>query len=244
MDTLQSIIIQAIVFIIGLFLFFIFKNYYPKYFETKGTNRATKEDIGEITRIAESIKTELTKSTEELKAQLSLFNQHRLNIKTAEREAIFDYNKKVSAWFYYLVRFSLSSYNIDNYKELKKENQEFSRRQYESDIAENHLVLFIHDKEFLEVKKNLTIGVLAYEGLLEKAMHEIYYLHSKYEFDIEFADPKDKAAIRGSIYTAIKPVLEKYRKDSLDQYKLVNDSFIKLRHLINEKLKKINEEVN
>lgn len=43
MDILQSILIQAVVFIIGLFLYFIFKNYYPKYFEAKGTNQATKE---------------------------------------------------------------------------------------------------------------------------------------------------------------------------------------------------------
>jgi hypothetical protein len=192
MDIVQSIITQVIVSVVGLFLFFVFKNYYPKYFEAKGTNQATKEDIGEITEIVESIKTDLVKRTEELKAQLSLSNQHRLNIKSAEREAIFDYNKKLSAWLYYLVHFRLSSYNFENYKELKKEEQEFSHRQYENDIAENHLVLFMHDKKFLELKKDLTVNIIKYGGILSKAMQQVYNLHSKCEFNIEIAEPKTK----------------------------------------------------
>ena len=242
MDTLQSIIIQVVVFTVGLILFFVFKNYYPKYFEAKGTNQATKEDIGEITEIVESIKTDLLKRTEELKAQLSLSNQHRLNIKSAEREAIFDYNKKLAAWLYYLVRFRLSSYNFENYKDLKKEEQEFSYRQYENDIAENHLVLFMHDQEFLELKKDLTVNIIKYEGILSKAMQQVYYLHSKCELDIEIAETKDKAAIRGSIHNQVNPVLEKYRSETLEQYKVINNFHIKFRQLINDRLKKIVED--
>jgi hypothetical protein len=82
----------------------------------------------------------------------------------------------LSAWLYSLVRFSLSSYNLDNYKELKKEEQEFSKRQYECDIAESHLTLFMHDKEFLEIKRDLTVSIIQYEMTLSKAMQEIYYL--------------------------------------------------------------------
>jgi hypothetical protein len=244
MDILQSIIIQAIVFIVGLVLLFMFKNYYPKYFETKGANQATKEDIGAITEIVEGIKSDLLKRTEELKAQLSLTNQHRLNIKTAERDAVFDYNKKLSAWLYYLVRFSLSSYSLENYKELKQEEQEFSKRQYECDIAESHLTLFMNDKEFLETKGNLTISVLKYEGILSKAMQEIYYLHSKCEIDIQIADPKDKPAIRGRIYGDIAPVLEKYRSDTLKHYEHVHGQDVKFRKLIYSRIKKIIEESN
>jgi len=55
MQIMQSIIIQTFVSLTGLFLFFLCKNYWPKYFEAKAKNQATKEDIGEITAIVESI---------------------------------------------------------------------------------------------------------------------------------------------------------------------------------------------
>jgi hypothetical protein len=242
MDIFQSIIIQVIVFIVGLFLLFMFKSYYPKYFETKGTNQATKEDIGEITEIVEGIKSDLLKSTEELKAQLSLANQHRLDIKTAERDAIFDYNGKLSAWLYSMVRFSLSSYNLDNYKELKKEEQEFAKRQYECDVAESHLTLFMHDKEFLEIKRDLTISIINYEMTLSKAMQEIYYLHSKCELDVQFAEPREKAAIRGRIFADIRPILDKYRTDTLEQYKVVHQQNVKFKELIYNRINKIFDE--
>jgi hypothetical protein len=241
MSTIKSIFIQAIVFIIGLFLFFIFKNFWPKYFEAKGINQATKEDIGEITEIVESIKTDLLKRTEELKAELSLSNQHRLNLKTAEREAIFDYNRKLSAWIYYLVRFRLSTYNFYNYKELKKEEQKLSKLKYECDLAENQLVLFMHDKEFLEIKRDLTVSIIKYEGILEKAMQEVYHLHLKSELDIEIAEQKDKSKIKGSMYEQLKFLLEKHHEETLKQYKIINDYHIKFRDIINNRLSKILE---
>lgn len=185
----------------------------------------------------------MLKSTEELKAQLSLSNQHLLNFKTAEREAIFDYNKKVSAWLFYLVRFTLSNYSFDNYKDLIKEEQEFSRRKYESDVAESHLVLFMYDQAFLDIKKDLTISIIDYELILSKAIQEIYYLHSKHEIEIEYAEPQDKSAIRGSIYQKLSPMLAEYRSLTLDEYKIVHNNHIKFRELINERLKTISESV-
>lgn len=54
------LIFQVLIFIIGLFLLYMFKSYYPKYFETKGSNKAMQEDIGELTQIVEDIKAKLS----------------------------------------------------------------------------------------------------------------------------------------------------------------------------------------
>lgn len=97
---LQQIFYNFLTTVIALTIFYLFKSFWPKYFEAKGTNQATKEDIGEITEIVENIKSDLLHQNELLKAQLSFKNQHRLNLKTAEREAIFDFNKRVSAWLF------------------------------------------------------------------------------------------------------------------------------------------------
>src|SRR5262245_59986059 len=112
--TYQTIII-VILYITSLAL----KNYVPTYFNEKAKNLDTKQDISEITQKVEETNKVFTDKTEELKAQLLFFNQHKLSWKAAEREALIDYNKKFSAWLYYIIRFPLSGYNLDNYKELK-----------------------------------------------------------------------------------------------------------------------------
>jgi hypothetical protein len=60
-------ILELVVIIVGGFLL---KSYLPSYFEQKGKNLATKEDIGEITHEIEGIRNQYLKSIEVLKSQL------------------------------------------------------------------------------------------------------------------------------------------------------------------------------
>jgi hypothetical protein len=227
--------------IISLTIFYLIKNYWPKYFEAKGTNQATKEDIGEITEIVENIKSDLLQQNELLKAHLSFKNQHRLNLKTAEREAIFDFNKRISAWIFSLIRFTFSGYNIDNYKELKLMSAEFSKRQYECDLAEAHLVLFMHDKEFLELKRDLTVSIIKLEGIVETSMHKVYGSYSKCEFHLEMDKDKQKeqSEHRNLLYKELKSLTEAHRENSTEQYKGVHELHAKMTQLINTRLKQI-----
>jgi len=241
MDILQ-ILTQSIVVLIGLFLYFLFKSYWPKYFETKGTYRATKEEIGKITEIVEEIKTDLANKTEELKAQLSFSTQHKLNLKSAEREALFDYNKKVSAWLYSLVRFDMTRYNIDNYKELDKVAIEFSRRQYECDLAQAHLLLFLHDQDYRELNRDFTISIIKYEHLLANAILEFKSIYSMTEINLG-AKPIDKQiTIMQEMYEKAKVTYAKYKDDTMEQYKVTHQFHTTMIELINTKLKAITED--
>ncbi len=53
MDNVYIIAIGVVSFVVGFFV----KNFLPAYFNEKGKNLATKEDIGKITKTVESIKT-------------------------------------------------------------------------------------------------------------------------------------------------------------------------------------------
>jgi len=53
-------------FLLGLFL----KNYFPKYMEEKGKNLATKEDIGQITKITEEVQKDFKESFEQFSSDL------------------------------------------------------------------------------------------------------------------------------------------------------------------------------
>ncbi|RED26587.1 hypothetical protein BD847_0507 [Flavobacterium cutihirudinis] len=230
----------------SLAFFYIFKNFWPKYFETKATNQATKEDIGEITEIVENIKSDLLKQNEILKAQISFNNQHRLNLKNAEREALFAFNKHIAAWFYYLIRFSFSNYDINNYQEIKQSLKEFAKRQYDSDLAEAHLTLFMQDQEFIDLKKDLVISIIELEFILTKAVNELHYKYSKAEFELSQAqsDFAKQTLIRNSLREETYSLQKKSSDDSIEQFKKLNILYKKMIKLINKRLKQIESDEN
>lgn len=237
--SLDQAILNFIVIVLGLIFFYLIKNFLPTYFGEKGKNQATKEDVGEITEIVEKIKSDLLQQNELLKAQLSVSNQHKINIKNAERDALFQYNKRISAWIYSLMRFSVSSYNIDNYKELKKVSSDLAKRLYECDLAEAHIILFMSDKEFVELKKDLNLSVITLEGIINTLMHEIYYAYSKAEFEIEVAknDYTKQAVARTALYNEIKESAKKNHDNRNKQYEKVHNLHYQMMQLINSRLK-------
>ena len=240
MDILK-ISIDFLTIVISLLIFYGLKSYLSKYIEAKGTNQATKEDIGEITVIVENIKSDLVQQNEFIKSQLSFQNQHKLNLKAAEREAIFDFNKKISAWLFSMLRFSFSSYDIDNYKELKLISSEFLKRQYECDLAEAQLILFIHDNDFLELKRDLIISVLNYQRIIEKAMHDFYFKCSSYEAELELEKNNlaRQSQIRGQFYIEFPLLTQTHITNSMVQFKEVHLLQVKMRNLIHNRLKQL-----
>lgn len=218
-----------------------FRNFLPSFANEKGKNLATKQDIGEITRIAEGIKNELTQKTEELKAQLLLINQHKLSIKNAEREAIFNYNSKLSAWIYFLVRFAFSKYNLDNFNELDKHFDEEAKRQYELDVAEAHLTLFLNDPQFLKLKMDLTTSVIEYSRLLSKTIVEAKYVFRKAEITIEH-HPENKMDIGKEMNEELKSLLDTYRKTSLEQYSKIHKLHTQMGELLYKKVELLSDQ--
>ena len=240
----QQLLLNFLTIVISLIAFYLFKSYWPKYFESKGANQALREDIGEITEIVEKIKSDLSNQNELLKAQLSYNNQHKLNIKSAEREALFDFNKRVSAWLYSLMRFAFSGYDFDNYKEIKLLSVEFSKRQYECDLADAHLVLFMHDKEFMELKRDLSISIIELEQIVGNAILKFHWIYSNCELILEPVknDSAKKLEIHQQLYKDVQALAEKHIKERLTQYKKVNDLQVKMTHLINTRLKQLEED--
>lgn len=120
---------------------------------------------------------------------------------------------------------------------------EFSKRQYECDLAEAHLVLFMHDKEFLELKRDLTISIIKLEGIVETSMHKIYGAYSKCEFHLEMDkdDIKKHPEHRNLLYKELTPLKDSHRKDSTEQYKQVHDLQVKMTQLINKRLKQLED---
>lgn len=176
----QPVVIQTIILFAGTALMIFWRTEYRK---SKQVNQATREDIGVITKIVEEIKNNLSRDTEILKAQLSITNQHKINLKSAEREALVDYNKKLSAWHFYMTNIDLYGYSYNNYKDLLLIRQELRKREYEFDMSEAHLLVFKHDIEFMNLKKDLKKALLGYMGMVLRFVNKYHYNFANFEID-------------------------------------------------------------
>lgn len=230
-------ILEVLIIILLSFFIYILKNYLPKYLGAKATNQATKEDIGEITEIIENIKSDLSKQNEFLKAQLTLTNQHKLNIKSAEREAIFEFNKQKSVWIYSLIRFSFYKYDQNNFREIDRDNQlGYQERQYNCDIATAHLVLFMHDNEFLDLKEKLINEIVLLHKITINTIYSIYHPFVKAE--INFREyPADEENIRYVRNEELIAIEKKHREEKMKQFEKVNALDIQMRELLFNRLK-------
>ena len=81
-------VIEFIAVVVGIpILYFVIKNALPSYFNEKGKNLATQEDISKITQLVEETKYQFTTQTELLKANLQINNNLQLNLKTEEAKS-------------------------------------------------------------------------------------------------------------------------------------------------------------
>jgi hypothetical protein len=198
----------VLVYFSGLLL----KSFWPKYFEQKATNQATKEDIGNITDIVESIKSDLQKEVEQLKAQISLANQHKLNLKAFEREAILEYTGKLNAYIYYLVELDMTIYDDQNYGDLLKERVEINRKSYEFAVAEANLGLFLDDVVFITKNMELKLSISTYERKVVATMLNITHKYKMCELEIS-AKPEKALEIKEKFYKEAPAILSKYHEE-------------------------------
>src|SRR2546423_12509755 len=100
MPTTESIqlVLEALILLLLLYLAFL-----KSYFQEKGKNIATKEDVEEITSLVESVKSQL---------QFSL--QAKLSLRAEEHQVVIDYFAKYSAWLSAITNCSIANLDRDN----------------------------------------------------------------------------------------------------------------------------------
>ncbi len=152
MEISAIIIVQ---FICSLGLFFLLRNFYTTYFNKKGENQATKEDIAEITKEVENVKKIFNDQNTILNAKLSFQNQHALNLRNAEREALIDFNKKLSAWLQYIYSYKIKIITENNIYSAEGFYDELEKREYEYQLAYGHIQLFISNENILKHSENM-----------------------------------------------------------------------------------------
>ena len=182
-----------IVIQIAGFIAVCLKLYAKSYSTEKGKNLATKEDIGEITEIVESIKTSLLIKTEELKSDLLYEKEHLIHLRASERTAIINYHKATWVLALNFARTELIQYCIDNYSDsnkvkdvsistylkdisdseliLNKIKDEVSNLKYQRDISESELIFFYDEPELISTVGKLNLSLSEFERSLDHSIN-------------------------------------------------------------------------
>jgi len=216
---------------------FYLKNYLPKYFEEKGKNLATKEDIGEITTIVETVKSDLLQETEKLKSQLSYVNQNKISIKNSEREALFKLNETFAGWIYSIMHFQTGLYTEDNFTEINKIPGMLEEKGYDVDISRAKLLLFMHDQELLNHIKELSQATITMESIVMECVINLYYVYKTNQTWFQFKTPEQNALERAKqTIDQIAKIQNKMLSERNLQFETVNDFHLKLIVLIKQRV--------
>lgn len=163
MLTTESIqlMLEALILLLLLYLAFL-----KSYFQEKGKNVATKEDVEEITSLVESVKSQL---------QFSL--QARLSLRAEEHQALVDYFSKYSTWLSAITNWSAVGINKDNICRLAETRSQLDMLHHDFDLAAGKMELFVENEDIRSQHSPLVIETLKFQAHAQQATFEIEGIH-------------------------------------------------------------------
>ncbi len=150
-----EIVLQILLILICLYLA-LFKSY----FQEKGKNIATSEDIEELTIKVEAVKDKFIEKNSILKSKLDLLTNLQIGQKNDERLALIEFHKSISKWINLL---SSSSINlINDYDNIEIDNKLFHYNEVYNEVlaSKSLLSLYIEDKDLHDCILELKLKIL------------------------------------------------------------------------------------
>lgn len=152
-----QIIIEILILFTAVYLAF-FKSYLTE----KGRSAALKEDLHEITKEVESIKSEFTKEQEILKTDLQRILSNEVSYRTEERNALIYYHATINEWLYSILEFSFGNYNKTNIEALISVRNNISSYYAKSGIAKSKIELLVEDQDLISLSQKLYTAALTF----------------------------------------------------------------------------------
>ena len=233
-----EIVLEIILILIGLYLA-MFKSY----FQEKGKNIATSQDIEDLTLKVESVKQQFLEKNANLKAKLDLLTNLQISHKTEERLALIDFHKKIKSWIGLLTESSPSLVDDYNNEEIQSKihSYELTFRQVLS--AEALLELYVDDEQLTQLISELKIKVL--EVLAPYPLKCLLSLkHNNFKIkQLDFEQNLDlKSAKHEKLLDERIEIYEDYRKNMINGYKEVIVIDKKYREYVRNYITKISSE--
>lgn len=146
-------------------LFIAYSIFFKSYFNEKGKNLATKQDISEITLKIETIKNEL-----------GYVNQSKFNLKIEERKALIECYEKYSVWLNDSLHTYLGGIYIENSIKLDELENKLNKSQTEFELARAKMELLVDNEEVTALSFDLKIKTLELQHLTNNVINDFQML--------------------------------------------------------------------
>ena len=205
MPTIESVQLVLEAFILLLLLYMAFLK---SYFQEKGKNVATKEDVEEITSLVEAVKSQL---------QFSL--QAKLSLRAEEHQALVDYFSKYSAWLSAITNCSIGGITKDNTSRLAEIRSQLDMLHQDFDLAAGKMELFVENEDIQSQHGPLVIETLKFQAHAQQMTFEIEEIHLETKH-MELNTPPDQQVRRyGELLGKEKELYKKFKEEQLQTYK-------------------------
>lgn len=207
-----SIILQIALIALGFFAYFSIKNLIPSYFDEKGKNLATKEDIGEITEIVKKVE-----------AEIKVKENVEIDYLILKRKTILEYFSALLYWQNIIIN-SDADTSDDNRLKNQIRIEKINEKREEYNLKQSEVEIFISDENFYKLRTPLVQEILKYQLEFEKYCLKISKIIS---------EEKDLNVRRKKILEEIK----KYGDISLEKLREIRPIRNKLIEYLSEVIK-------
>jgi hypothetical protein len=155
-----TLVVETLILLIGLYLV-LFKSY----FQEKGKNLATKEDIEEITQKVEVIKN-----------NISFLTQTKLNLSTEERISLVNCYEKYYSWLNIILDSYFGGVNEENQSKLREMIEKIDEAKVQYVLAASRLELFINNDEISKLIQEIRVKTIDLQHDFERHSGQIEYI--------------------------------------------------------------------
>lgn len=145
-----QIFLQIVLIFIGLYL-----AKYKSYFQEKGKNIATKEDIEEITEKVEKIKNDLNYVT-----------QTKISLKSDEKKALIEYYEKYYNYKNYLFNTNLIGIHENNQEKIAEIEEKINQYSFEYELSSAKMELLVNSPELTDKTRDLDLEIIKLKGII------------------------------------------------------------------------------
>ena len=202
--------------IIGL-LILLYLALIKSYFQEKGKNLATSEDIEGLTSKVETVKQQFIEKNATLKAKLDLLTNIQISHKNEERLAIINFHTSIKKWINLLISTSLPLKDDYNNEEIKLLYTLYENTYKEVLTSISLLELYTDNNELYKIINNLKIetltnlGTQPYECIIKLQHNNIDLEHLNLEENIDLKKEK-----HSELLEVRKVIYENYRNSMME----------------------------
>jgi len=198
-----QILLQILLVFIGLYL-----SFFKSYFQEKGKNIATKEDVEEITSKVENIRHELHIRTES-----------KLSLRAEERNALVEYYTKYNYWLETIISAQLSIIGVEDDLLFLEVNSTLTKAKFDFDVSKAKFDIFVRNDEVSALEMKTVIGALGMQHLIQLKIPELAQLNNTMSFNLKSTDMTSQLAKHKELLEGKTELIKDFQNRRVEMYK-------------------------